>query len=410
MLNALWFGFFAVAFMAAVASALFNGDVTVFDRLVVSVFDMARLSAEIALGLVGLLAFWCGLLKIAERSGIASGLGRLLGPLFTRLMPEVPKNHPALGLITLNMASNILGLDNAATPVGIKAMQSLQTLNKDPETASNAQILFLVLNTSSVTLFPVTIIMYRAELGAVAPTDIFLPILLATSASTLVGLIAVALVQRIRLWQPVLLAYFASAFALLAAILYALWALPPERLTQVSSTVGNGLLFTTIVAIISVAFWRKIKVYDEFIDGAKEGFQLAVTIIPYLVAMLVAIGVLRASNVLQAVTDGLAWLVSKAGLDTAFIEALPTAIMKPFSGSGARAMMLETMDTHGVDAFVSKVAAVMQGSTETTFYVLTVYFGAVGIKRVRHAIGCGLVADVAGIVAAVVVSYWFFVP
>lgn len=409
MLNTLWFGFFIVSFLAAIVSILFMGDTLVFDRLVASIFDMAKLSAEIALGLVGLLAFWCGLLKIAEQSGVASALGRVLGPLFHRLMPEVPRGHPALGLITLNMASNILGLDNAATPVGIKAMHSLQTLNKTPDTASNAQILFLVLNTSSVTLFPITIIMYRLQLGAVAPSEIFLPILLATMASTFFGLLAVAFMQGIKLFQPVILAYFGGALLLISSLLYLLFSLEPEQLTQVSSTVGNGMLFSTIVAIVSVAFWRRIAVYEQFVEGAKEGFELAVTIIPYLVAMLVAIGVLRASGVLALVTDGLAWLLARVGLDTAFVEALPTAIMKPFSGSGARAMMLETMNTHGVDAFVAKVAAVMQGSTETTFYVLTVYFGAVGIKRVRHAIGCGLFADLAGIVAAIVVSYWFFV-
>ena len=410
MLNKLWLSFFVASFLAAMYTWLVNGDFSVFNTIVDSIFKMAKLSAEIALGLVGVLAFWCGVLKLAELSGLASGLARLLGPLFSRLMPEVPKGHPALGFVSMNMASNMMGLDNAATPVGIKAMESLQRLNPVKTTASNAQILFLVLNTSSVTIFPITVIMYRLQQGAVNPSEIFLPILLATSVSTLVGLLAVSIIQRINLFDRVVFSYFLAFGAAIGALLYWLISLPPSEMSVVSAAIGNGLLFTTVVLIISTAFIRKVPVYEGFIDGAKEGFEIAIKIIPYMVAMLVAIGVLRASGVLNSLVEAIAYLTAAVGFDTAFVEALPTAMMKPFSGSGARAMMLETMSTHGVDSFAAKVASVMQASTETTFYVLTVYFGAVGIQRVRHAIGCGLLADLAGVVAAILVSYWFFAP
>ncbi len=407
MLNKLWLSFFIVSMLAALAHSLM-GNSQVFTEIVNSIFEMAKLSAELAIGLIGVLAFWCGILKLAEASGIAQGLAKLLAPLFRHLMPEVPKGHPALGYVSMNMAANMLGLDNAATPVGIKAMQSLQTINAQKDTASNAQIVFLVLNTSSVTLFPITIIMYRLQQGAVNPSDIFLPILLATSASTLFGLAMVAAVQKLQLCNRVMLTYFLATGAILGALLYWLSHLPPEQMAQVSATVGNALLFSTIVFILCLAHFRKVEVYEEFVEGAKDGFQIAITIIPYLVAMLVAIGVLRASGVLNFIIELLTKIISALGFDTSFVAALPTAIMRPFSGSGARAMMLETMNTHGVDAFAAKVAAVIQGSTETTFYVLTVYFGAVGIKRVRHAIACGIVADIAGIIAAIMVSYWFF--
>ncbi len=408
MLNKIWLSFFLISFVAALYSWLLQGDHTVFNAIVESIFNMGKLSVEIALGLVGLLAFWCGILKLAELSGIATALAKFLAPLFSRLMPDVPKGHPALGYVTLNMASNMMGLDNAATPMGLKAMESLQLLNQDKETASNAQILFLVLNTSSVTIFPITIIMYRLQQGAVSPAEVFLPIILATIASSMVGLLAVAFMQRINLLNKVLLGYFGGLFALVGGLIYWIQQFPAEKMAEISAAIGNGLLFSVIILILLAAHRKKIEVYDGFIEGAKEGFEIAVRIIPYMVAMLVAIGVLRASGVLQLTVDAMSGLLSSVGLNTAFVDALPTAIMKPFSASGARAMMLETMNTHGVDSFVARVASVMQGSTETTFYVLTVYFGSVGIKRVRHAIGCGLLADIAGIIAAIFVCYWFF--
>ncbi|MCO7224833.1 nucleoside recognition domain-containing protein [Pleionea sp. CnH1-48] len=407
-MNLLWAGFILISFVAAIFSWLVNGDIAIFSRMLESVFQMSKLSIEIALGLVGLLCFWMGILKIAEVSGVLSSIARLLEPLLRRLMPEVPAGHPAFGHITMNIAANIFSLDNAATPAGIKAMESLQTLNKTPDTATNAQILFLVLNTSAVTLFPVTILMYRAQLGAVNPADVFLPLLLATSASTFIGLSVVMLIQRIRFVDSVLLGYFLAAATIVGSLIYWLHSMPVEQMTVVSGAIGNGLLLFIICYFIAMALWRRVAVYDVFIDGAKEGFHLAVKIMPYLVAMLVAIGLLRSSGVLNVVSEGVRKLVLTLGGDARFVDALPTAFMRPFSGSGARAMMLESMNTHGVDSFVGRLVATIQGSTETTFYVLTVYFGAVGIKKIRHSLGCGLVADAAGVIAAIVVSYWFF--
>ncbi len=408
MLNKLWFSFFFISFLSAAYVGVIQGNTEVFSEVVEAIFAMAKLSVEIALGLIGVLAFWSGILKLAEKSGLATGLARLLEPLFSRLMPEVPAGHPALGYVSMNMASNMMGLDNAATPIGLKAMQSLQTLNPLKETASNAQILFLVLNTSSVTIFPITIIMYRIQQGAVNPSEIFLPILLATISSSIVGLASVAFMQKIKLFNRVLMGYFIGALLVLAGLIFWLSSVPFNELATISSSVGNGLLFFFIILILSISMLKRVEVYEGFIEGAREGFEIAVKIIPYMVAMLVAIGVMRASGVLTAIVDGIGWCVRLFSIDTGFIDALPTALMKPFSGSGSRAMMLETMNTHGVDSFVAKMAAVMQGSTETTFYVLTVYFGAVGIRRVRHAIGCGLLADIAGIISAILVSYWFF--
>ena len=408
MLNKVWLGFFVVSFLTAIYSWLIQGDYTVFNSIVDSIFKMSQLSVEIAIGLIGVLAFWCGILKLAEMAGLANGLARLLSPLFNKLMPQVPAGHPSLGYVTMNMASNMLGLDNAATPVGLKAMESLQTLNPDKETASNAQILFLVLNTSSVTIFPVTIMMYRLQQGASSPAEIFLPILLATCVSTIVGLLSVALIQRINLFNRVILAYFLVSVACIGGLVFWLNSFPPQKMADLSAAIGNGLLFTAIVAVLVVAYLKKISIYEGFVEGAKEGFEIAVKIIPFMVAMLVAIGTMRASGVLQKLVDGISWLVSSVGLDSRFVEALPTALMRPFSASGSRAMMLETMNSQGVDSFAAKLASIMQGSTETTFYVLTVYFGAVGIKRVRHAIGCGLLADLGGIIGAIIVAYWFF--
>jgi len=408
MLNRLWLSFFLVAFAASLWQWLGLGDGEVFSRLVAALFDMAKLSVEIVLLLVGTLTLWLGLLAVAEKAGLIDLLARILDPLFRRLMPDVPSGHPALGLITMNFAANVLGLDNAATPIGLRAMHALQSLNPKPDTASNSQILFLVLNTSSLTLLPVTIFMYRAQQGAAEPTAVFLPILLATTASSLVGLLTVAAVQRLKIWDPVILAFFVAGALALGALLAGLAGMSAQVLAATSTLVGNLVLFGVIIGFLQIASLRRVNVYESFIEGAKQGFDVSVSLLPYLVAMLVAIGVLRASGALDAVLDGIRWMVEGMGLDIRFIDALPTAFMKPFSGSGARAMLIETMSNFGVDSFPSLLAATVQGSTETTFYVLAVYFGAVGIRRVRHAVGCALAADLAGILTSIAVCYWFF--
>ncbi|MDX1298005.1 spore maturation protein [uncultured Pseudomonas sp.] len=408
MLNGLWLGFFLVAAIAGLSRWLLGDDPAVFAAMVESLFAMAKLSVEVMVLLFGTLTLWLGLLRIAEKAGLVDALARVLGPLFARLMPEVPRGHPALGLITMNFAANGLGLDNAATPIGLKAMRALQTLNPSSTTASNAQILFLVLNASSLTLLPVTIFMYRAQQGAADPTLVFLPILLATSASTLVGLLSVALMQRLRLWDPVVLAYLVPGALALGAFMALLATMSATALAALSSLAGNLTLFGIILLFLLIGALKKVAVYEEFIEGAKEGFDVAKSLLPYLVAMLCAIGVLRASGALEFGLDGIRWLVEAIGWDTRFVEALPTAMVKPFSGSAARAMLIETMQTQGVDSFPALVAATVQGSTETTFYVLAVYFGAVGIQRVRHAVGCALLAEFAGVVAAISVCYWFF--
>lgn len=408
MLNRLWISFFLISFVACVYQALVLGHTAIFSEVMEAMFAMAQTSVTIAIGLVGIMCLWLGIFSIAEHSRMIDIIGKALSPLLRRLMPEVPANHPAHSAVTMNLAANALGLDNAATPLGIKAMQSLQTLNPDPQTASNAQILFLVLNTSSVTLLPVTIFMYRTQANAASPTDVFLPILLATTCSTLVGLLAVAWVQKIRLWQPVILAYFAGFALLMSTFMVLLTSIPVEQLPAFSSLLANVILFGFIVLVIAYGAWKKIEVYERFVDGAKDGFTTAVNIIPYLVAMLVAIATLRASGVLDMLIDLIAIAVAAAGLPTDFVAALPTGIMKPFSGSGARALMLESFDAYGVDSFIGRLNSIMQGSTETTFYVLAVYFGSVGIRYGRHAIACGLTADAAGIGAAIVLAYWFF--
>ena len=407
MLNGLWLGFFVVAALAATLRWI-GGDVTVWAAMVESLFAMAKVSVELMVVLFGTLTLWLGFLRIAEQAGLVDLLGRALGPLFARLMPEVPRGHPALGLITLNFAANGLGLDNAATPIGLKAMKALQELNPSATVASNAQILFLVLNASSLTLLPVSIFMYRVQQGAEDPTLVFLPILLATSASTLAGLLSVALMQRLRLWDPVVLAYLIPGALLLGAFMALLAGLSAVALKELSSLLGNLTLFGLIFLFVLVGWLRKVPVYETFVEGAKEGFDVAKNLLPYLVAMLCAIGVLRASGALDFGLDGIRSLIEWAGWDTRFVDALPTALVKPFSGSAARAMLIETMQTHGVDSFPALVAATIQGSTETTFYVLAVYFGAVGIQRARHAVGCALVADLAGVLAAIGVCYWFF--
>ncbi|MHB1587995.1 MAG: nucleoside recognition domain-containing protein [Metallibacterium scheffleri] len=407
MLNRLWLGFFLAAALAALARWSF-GDAAVFAAMVDSLFAMAKLSVEVMVLLFGTLTLWLGLLRIAERAGLVELLARALGPLFKRLMPEVPEGHPAIGLITLNFAANVLGLDNAATPIGLRAMRELQTLNPSGDTASNAQILFLVLNASSLTLLPVSIFMYRAQQGAPDPTLVFLPILIATSASTLAGLLSVAWMQRLKLWDPVALAYLGGGALLLGALLAGLATLSAAALASVSALVGNLVLFGVILAFLLAGAIKRVPVYEAFIEGAKDGFGVARDLLPYLVAMLCAVGVLRASGALGYALEGIRWVVHGLGMNTDFVAALPTALVKPFSGSAARAMLIETMQHYGVDSYPALLAATMQGSTETTFYVVAVYFGAVGIRRVRHTVGCALAADLAGIVASIAVCAWFF--
>ena len=408
MLNALWLGFFLTATVAALAQWLLAGNAQVFAAMVQALFAMAKLSVEVMVLLFGTLTLWLGFLRIAEEAGIVQALARWLAPLFAKLMPEIPRGHPALGLMTLNFAANGLGLDNAATPMGLKAIRALQELNPSSTTASNAQILFLVLNASSLTLLPVSIFMYRLQQGAADPTLVFLPILLATSASTLVGLVSVALVQRLPLLSPVVLAYLLPLALGLAAFMALLASLSAAALASLSGLLGNLSLFAVVLLFLLLGAWKKIAVYDSFIAGAKEGFAVARDLLPYLVAMLCAIGVLRASGALDYALDGVRYLVGLVGVDNRFVDALPTALVKPFSGSAARAMLIETMQSHGVDSFAALLAATIQGSTETTFYVLAVYFGAVGIQRARHAVACALLAELAGVLAAIGVCYWFF--
>jgi spore maturation protein SpmA len=408
VLNRVWIAFFVASFGAALVQTLFFGHPEVFNEIIRAIFEMTESAVKIAIGLIGLMALWLGIFRIAEHSGMVDMLSRGLSPLFCRLMPEVPKNHPAQSAITMNLAANLLGLDNAATPLGIKAMQLLQTLNPNPSTATNAQILFLVINTASVTLLPVTIFLYRAQAGSASPTDVFLPILIATCCSTLAGILAVSWVQKIRLWQPVILAYFLGFSLLMALLFLGIASLEAPALTALSSLTANMLLFGFIVAVIAWGALRKLEVYELFVEGAKEGFTTAINIIPYLVAMLVAIAALRGSGIFDLVINAISLGVAAMGLPTDFVASLPTGLMKPFSGSGARAMMLESFQHYGVDSLVGRMSAVMQGSTETTFYVLAVYFGSVGIRYGRHALACGLIADAAGITAAIFATYLFF--
>ncbi|ASF14128.1 MULTISPECIES: nucleoside recognition domain-containing protein [Shewanella] len=407
MLNRVWLVFFLTSLLA-MAIQLFNGHIDVLANAVEALFASAKLAAEIALGLVGVLSLWMGLMRIGEKAGVVGAIAFVFEPLLRRLMPEVPKGHPAFGSMTMNLTANIFGLDNAATPLGLKAMQDLQSLNPVKTIATNAQILFLVLNTSSVTLVPVTVFLYRAQQGAAAPADIFLPILLATSASTLAGLLIVAVVQRLSLLNAVVLGYGAVLLSALVASGFYLMTLTADAIGTVSTALGNGVLLLLVFSFVLVAGVRKVAIYDEFIEGAKAGFNQSIQLIPYLLAMLLAIGLLRASGALDYLLQLIASCVSLFGFDTRFVDAMPTALMKPFSGSGARAMMLETMAHHGVDSFAGRLAAIFQGSTETTFYVLAVYFGSVGIRHGRHALACGLTADFAGISAAIAVCYWFY--
>lgn len=408
MLNLIWVSFFLLAFLVSLAKLLFWGQTDIFVQVVQAIFEMSKLSFEISLGLVGIMSFWLGLMRVGEKGGFLTATTRFLQPLFQKIFPAIPEGHPAFGAMLMNVSANMLGLDNAATPMGLKAMKELQSLNPQKDTASNAQILFLVINTSSVTLFPVTIFFYRAQQGAADPTDVFIPILIATFVASLVGLISVAFVQRINLMDTTVLTYLGGMTAGIGGLLFYFSGLDQESMQAQSAFISNFILFSVIVVFISGTALKRINVYDEFIEGAKEGFKVAINIVPFLVAMLVAIGVFRASGALDLLLDGVRWVLAGLGWDLRFIEALPTALMKPLSGSGARSLMIETMQTHGADSFAGRLASVMQGSTETTFYVIAVYFGAVGIRHVRHAVACGLLADFAGIFTAIFITYFFF--
>lgn len=408
VLNYIWIGFFLIAFVIAVIKLVFLGDVEVFPQIMDSTFSSAKTAFEISLGLTGVLSLWLGIMKIGERGGLIGALARWLSPVFTRLFPDIPKNHPVVGNIFMNIAANMLGLDNAATPLGLKAMKELQAINPKKDTASNPMIMFLVLNTSGLTIIPVSILVYRAQLGAAQPTDVFIPILLATFASTLAGIVATSLYQRINLFNRVLLLTLGGMCVAVAAIIWGFAQLDKETMNIVASTVANVLLFCIIIGFIVAGLRRKVNVYDAFIEGAKDGFQTAVRIIPYLVAVLVAIGVFRASGAMDWLIEGITRLVHATGADAQWVGALPTALMKPLSGSGARGMMVDAMTTYGADSFVGRLSCIFQGSTDTTFYILAVYFGSVGVRYTRHAVVCGLLADLAGIIAAIAVAYFFF--
>lgn len=408
MLQRIWLSFIIGAFLAATWQVVIEGQINSFQEVMQSINTMAKLSVEIAIGLIGVLAFWLGIFQIAESSNLIARVSRVLEPLLCRLMPDIPKGHPAIGSITMNMSANVLGLDNAATPFGIKAMQDMKSLSTDKTTLTNSQILFLVLNTSSVTLFPIAVFLYRAEQGAAQPTDVFIPILLATSASTLVGLFVTCWIQKVNLFNRVVTLYLLAIFSLLSAVILYFSNLAAEQLAQQSSLIANFLLLCFVIVVLLAGWRKKLNTYELFVEGAKKGFNLAISLIPYLVAMLFAIGMLRASGLLDLVVSAIGNIVALAGFDTRFVEGLPNALMKPLSGSGARAMMIETMQTHGADSFTGRLASVLQGSTETTFYILAVYLGAVGIKHSRYAVACCLTADLAGIAAAISVTYWFF--
>jgi len=408
MLNWIWAGFFLVAFVAGLYRWLVLGDAGVWASMVGSTFEMAKTGFEVSIGLTGVMCLWLGIMRLGEKGGAVELLGRAFDPLLRRLFPGVPAGHPAGASIVMNLSANMLGLDNAATPLGLKAMKELQQLNPEPETASNDQILFLVVNASAVTLIPTAIMTYRAELGAAHPTDVFLPLLIATFCSTLVGLLVTARVQRLRLLEPVTLAYLAGTTLLIGLLVGYFGSLDKLVLERQASLVANFTIFALIVAFIALAARRRVAFYDAFVEGAKEGFTVAVGIIPYLVAMLVAVGVLRASGALDQALDAVRWAVGRVGLDGRWVDALPVALVRPLSGSGSRGLMIETMKTLGPDSFAGRLACVIQGSTETTFYVLAVYFGSVGIKNTRHAVACGLTAEFAGFLGAVAVSYLFF--
>ena len=408
VLNYIWIAFFIIAFVIALEKLIFMGDYEVFPEMMGSTFESSKTAFEISLGLTGVLSLWLGIMKVGEKGGMVNALARLLSPVFCKLFPDIPKGHPVTGSIFMNIAANMLGLDNAATPLGLKAMEQLQQLNTKKDTATNPMIMFLVLNTSGLTLIPVSIMVYRAQLGAAQPTDIFIPILLATFFSTMAGIIITSLYQRINLLNKVMLLTVGGMSLAVAGIIWGFGQLDKDQMNIVSTTVANILLMTIIVGFIMAGVRKKINVYDAFIEGAKEGFQTAVRIIPYLVAILVGIGVFRASGAMDMIIDGIKWTVGVLGGNTDFVGALPTALMKPLSGSGARGMMVDAMTTYGADSFVGRLSCVFQGSTDTTFYILAVYFGSVGIRYTRHAVACGLLADLAGVIAAIAICYMFF--
>jgi len=408
VLNYIWIFFFGAAFLVALGKLLFMGDTEVFSAMVKATFDMSKTGFEISLGLTGVLALWMGIMRIGERGGAVKVMSWLIGPFFRKLFPGLPPDSPAYGSIMMNIAANMLGLDNAATPVGLRAMQQMQEANPHKDRASNAQIMFLVLNTSGLTIIPVSVMVYRAQMGAANPADIFIPILLATYISTLVGVIAVAIYQRLNLFNKVVMAYLLGGTLVVGGVIWYFSGLDKETVTTVSAVAGNVILFSVIVAFIGMGVWHKINVYDAFIDGAKEGFSIAVKIIPYLVAILVAVGVFRAAGAMDMLMNGLERLCLTCGWEADFIPALPTALMKPLSGSGARGLMIDTMNAFGADSFAGKLACTFQGATDTTFYIIAVYFGAVGIKNTRYAVPCGLIADLAGVMAALVMAYVFF--
>lgn len=408
VLNYIWIAFFIIAFVIGIVKLLFFGDVEVFPAMMDSTFSSSKTAFEISLGLTGVLSLWLGIMKIGEKGGVINAFARVLSPVFCKLFPDVPKGHPVTGSIFMNIAANMLGLDNAATPLGLKAMKQLQELNTKKDTASNPMIMFLVLNTSGLTIVPVSVMVYRAQLGAAQPTDIFVPILLATFFSTLTGVIVTSLYQRINLLNKVMLLTLGGLSLVVAAIIWGFSTIDKAAMNTISTSAANILLMTIIVVFIIAGIVKKTNVYESFIEGAKDGFSTAVTIIPYLVAILVAIGVFRASGAMDLLIDGIGWLIGLCGIDSDFVAALPTAIMKPLSGSGARGMMVDTMTTYGADSFVGRLSCIFQGSTDTTFYILAVYFGSVAVKNTRHAVACGLLADLAGIIAAILIGYMFF--
>ena len=408
VLNYIWVAFFLIAFVVGLIKLIFLGDVGVFPAMVSSTFDMAKTGFDISLGLTGVLTLWLGIMRIGEKGGIIKIFSKLINPFFRKIFPDLNKDHPAYGSIMMNIAANMLGLDNAATPMGLKAMTQLQETNTKKDTASNAQIMFLVLNTSGLTIIPISVMVYRAQLGAIDPSDIFIPILLATYFSTIAGLITVSIYQKINLFNKTILAYLGGITSLIIGIIWYLQQLPKEEIAQISSVASNVILFSIITGFIGLAAIKKINVYEAFIEGAKDGFQIAIKIIPYLVAILVAIGVFRASGAMDYLIMGFAFVFEHLGVNTDFIEALPTALMKPLSGSGARGMMVDTLKQYGADSFVGRVASTVQGATDTTFYIIAVYFGSVGIKNTRYAVAAGLIADFVGIIAAILIAYLFF--
>jgi spore maturation protein SpmA len=407
-LNYIWIAFFITGFIVALCQLIFAGNTQIFSDMMNSTFANAKTGFEISLGLTGALTLWMGLMKVGEKGGVVTMLGKLFGPFFQKLFPELPKGHPAYGSMILNFSANMLGLDNAATPMGLKAMKEMQDVNPDKDTASNAQIMFLVLNASGLTIIPVSIMVYRTQLGAANPADIFIPILIATYVATLVAMITVAIVQKINLFDRVVIAYLGGLTAIIAGIILYFMSLPKERIAEVSTFAANFILFSIIIMFIVLALVKRVNVYDAFIEGAKEGFNTAIKIIPFLIAILVAIGIFRASGAMDFVITGFDRLFSWLGVDTRFTGALPVAFMKPLSGSGARGLMIDAMTTHGADSFIGRLSCTLQGATDTTFYILAVYFGSVGIKNTRHAVGCSLLADLAGAVTAILVAYLFF--